>query len=271
VARTNHPDPPLQPDSLGLALDTASFVPFYEQIAEQIRALVKEGHLREGRTFCSEGEIAASLHVSKMPVRHAFQKLRSEGLLIIAKGKRPVVGSGRVPWDFQQLRGFSEEMRRRGLVPSAKILALDIEDPDPETAQALKLAAGEKAYRLRRLRFVNRKPVAVVTSHLPVRIFLGIDKQNLEKQSLYNIFENVYRRKLHWAEEVIGAVTAEEEEARILQTSPGSALLLIKETTYDAQNVPIEYSVSMLRADRYTASVISVRRTNTPYPAQGSK
>src|ERR1039458_8762302 len=126
-----------------------------------------------------------------MPVRQAFQKLRSEGLLIMAKGKRPIIGSGRVPWDFQQLRGFSEEMRRRGLVPSAKVLALEIEEPDPETAQALKLAVDEKTYCLQRLRFVDKKPVAVVTSHLPVRLFSGIEKQDLAKQSLYHVFENV--------------------------------------------------------------------------------
>ena len=145
-------------------------------------------------------------------------------------------------------------------MPSAKVPALELEDPDPETAQALKLAANEKTYCLRRLRFVNKKPVAVVTSHLPVRLFSGIEKQDLAKQSLYHVFENVYRRKLHWAEEVIGAVTAGEEEARILQPSPESALLSIKETTYDVQGIPIEYSVSLLRADRYTASVVSVRQ-----------
>lgn len=248
-------------ESLGLVLDNASFVPYYEQIVDRVRNLIKDGVLHQGEVFCSEGEVARALGISKMPVRQAFQKLRSEGLLIMAKGKRPIVGSGHVPWDFQQLRGFSEEMRRRGLAPSAKVLALEIEEPDAETAQALKLAAGERTYCLRRLRFVNKKPVAVVTSHLPARLFSGIEKQDLAKQSLYHVFETVYRRKLQWAEEVIGAVTAGEEEARILQTSPGAALLSIQETTYDAQRVPIEYSVSLLRADRYTASVISVRKT----------
>jgi len=50
------------------------------------------------------------------------------------------------------------------------------------------------------------------------------------------------------------------EEASILQTSAGCALLIIKETTYDTQNVAIEYSLSLLRGDRYTASVISTRK-----------
>ncbi|MBI3477716.1 MAG: GntR family transcriptional regulator [Acidobacteria bacterium] len=250
----------LPAESLGLVLDGTSYVPYYEQIVDRVRTLVKDGALQEGQGFCSEGEIARELGISKMPVRQAFQKLRSEGLLIIAKGKRPIIGSGRVPWDFQQLRGFSEEMRRRGLVPSAKVLTLEIQPPDAETAQALKLSPEEKIYRLQRLRFVNKKPVAVVTSHLPVRLFHGLEKQDLARQSLYQVFENVYHRKLQWAEEVIGAITATEEHARILQTAPASALLLIKETTYDVQRVPIEYSVSLLRADRYTASVVSVRK-----------
>jgi DNA-binding GntR family transcriptional regulator len=55
-------------------------------------------------------------------------------------------------------------------------------------------------------------------------------------------------------------MNAGEGEARILDAEPGSPLLLIKETTYDDQDIAIEYSVSLLRGDRYTASVISVRK-----------
>jgi GntR family transcriptional regulator len=175
--------------SFGLILDTNSFVPYYQQIVDHVRELVEKRVLREGDGFFSEGEIARALGISKMPVRQAFQKLRAEGLLIVAKGKRPAIGSGRVPWNFQQLRGFSEEMRRRGLIPSARVLSMKVTEPELETAQALKLTLDEKVYALRRLRFVNAEPVAVVTSHLPVRIFTGIEKQDLEKQSLYQIFE----------------------------------------------------------------------------------
>ena len=249
-------------ERLGLTIDSHSFVPYYVQIVDHVRELITKNKLSQGQTFCSEGEIARALNISKMPVRQAFQKLRSEGLLVIAKGKRPIVGTGRVPWNFQQLRGFSEEMRRRGLHPSARLLSMGLEDPDLEVAQALKLTAGECVHRIRRLRSVNEEAVAVVTSYLPARIFVGIDKLDLEKQSLYAIFENTYKRTLQWAEEVIGAVIAGEEEAEILETSVGSALLIIKETTYDTQNVAIEYSLSLLRGDRYTASVVSVRKSD---------
>ncbi len=254
------PAKPAKNALLDFRVDMKSFVPYYQQIFEHVRTLVKRNKLKEGETFYSEGELARTLQISKMPVRQAFQKLRSEGLLLIAKGKRPVVSSGRVPWNFQQLRGFSEEMRRRGLVPSARLLGIQIEDPSLEVAQALKLTPKERVYCMRRLRLVNDEPVAVVTSYLPARIFAGIEKQDLENQSLYEIFEHRYKRKLQHAEESIGAVIAEEPHASILRTTVGSPLLIIRETAFDAQTVAIEYSISLLRGDRYTASVISVRR-----------
>jgi GntR family transcriptional regulator len=251
----------------GMVLNSESYVPYYQQIVEQIRGLVRSEKAKEGQTFCSESDLAQFLGISKMPVRQAYHKLRSEGLLVIAKGKRPVIGSGRVPWNFQELRGFSEEMRRRGLRPSARLLSSQIVAAEGEVAQALHLEDGESVYSIKRLRLVNGDPVAVVTSFLPAHIFPNIDKQNLEGRSLYAIFENVYKRKLHWAEENIGAVSAPEEEAKILETAPGSALLLIRETTYDSDRVAIEYSRSMLRGDRYTASVISVRNRTVPRAA----
>src|ERR1700730_18168546 len=165
VAQSPGPDSVTAHD-LNLVLDHHSFVPFYAQIVDHVRTLVTSNKLREGQVFCSEGDLARVLGISKMPVRQGFQKLRSEGLLVIAKGKRPVIGSGRVPWNFQQLRGFSEEMKRRGLVPSARLLSIEIEEPELEVAQALKLTPGERVYRARRLRFVNGEPVAVVTSFL---------------------------------------------------------------------------------------------------------
>ncbi len=245
---------------IGIGLDEASYVPYYEQIVEQIRNLVRTKRLTPGASFHSEGEISRALGISKMPVRQAFQKLRAEGFLIIQQGKRPIVGAERVPWDFQRLRGFSEEMLRRGLTPSARVLSLDQQVPETDVAVALKLMPTQTVYRLARLRYIDQQPVALVTSFLPAHLFPGIEGLDLATQSLYHIVERIYGRLLQRADEVIGAANAEPQEANVLQTSPGSALLVIKEVTYDVQQVPVEYSVSLLRGDRYTASVTSVRK-----------
>jgi GntR family transcriptional regulator len=241
-------------------IDSQSYVPYYQQIVDQVRALIKSEAVREGDVFHSEGEVATALGISKMPVRQAFQKLRSEGLLVIEKGRRPAIGSGQVPWNFQQLRGFTEEMKRRGLVPSAKVLSLKQIAAEADIAQALNLKIGDAVFALQRLRYVNGKPVALVTSFLPAALFPDLPQQNLSKSSLYLLFEKVYGRTLNWAEEEIGATAASEEQARKLDTVAGKPLLFVRETTYDMRRTAIEHSHSWLRADRYTATVISVRK-----------
>jgi len=156
-----------------LTIDSNSFTPYYQQITDQVRTLVRSGKLREGEVFLSEGEVASHLGISKMPVRQAFSTLRSEGLLIIKRGKKPIIGTEKVSWDFRQLRGFSEEMRRRGLKPSSKLLKLEKLGAEGEVAAALRLKQSEPVYRLRRLYYVSGEPVAVVTSHLPAGVGAG--------------------------------------------------------------------------------------------------
>ena len=70
---------------------------------------------------------------------------------------------------------LAHALRRRGLVPSAKLLSMSLQEPEMEVAQALKLTPGERVYCARRLRFVNGEPVAIVTSYLPARLFAGIE------------------------------------------------------------------------------------------------
>ena len=141
-------EPAIAANGTGMLLNNESYVPYYQQIVEQVRAMVRSEKVREGQTFCSESDLAQYLGTSKMPVRQAYQKLRSEGLLVIAKGKRPVIGSGRLPWNFQQLRGFSEEMHRRGLQPSARVLSNQLVGAEGEVAKALRLEDGKSVYRI---------------------------------------------------------------------------------------------------------------------------
>ncbi len=244
---------------VSLSLDSDSFTPFYQQLTDQIRELVRTGRLHEGDEFLSEGEVAKQLGISKMPVRQAFSTLRADGLLVIKRGKRPVVGSEKVSWDFRQLRGFSEEMTRRGLKPSSKLLKLERLGANKEVAQALKLKPAAPVFRLQRLYYVSDEPVAVVTSFLPAALFPDLERQAVDGQSLYHLFEKVYKRRLKWAEEEVSATVASKDDAAIMKTARGSPLLAIRETTYDTRQIPIEFSFSRLRADRYTATLKSVR------------
>ncbi len=245
-------------NGFSLSLDPTSFVPYYEQIAEQVRQLVGLKALKVGATFSSEGELARRLGISKMPVRQAFKALASQGLLVISKGKRPRIGDGRVPWDFHELQGFTEEMRRRGLRPSTKVLSIDLVKAPAEIVGVLKIGLHEPVYKVVRLRYVNNELVGFETSHLPARTFPELPKQDL--QSLYAVIEKVYHHKIERAEQKISAVAAGPEEAKALQTKLGTAILMMTEVTYDTLHNPLACSNSLFLGGRFITMTFSRRR-----------
>jgi len=242
-----------------LSLERGSYVPYYRQIRDQVEAMIKAGKLKPGQVIFSEGACATKLGVSKMTVRQAFQALRSEGLLIIEKGKRPVISTGRIQKDFQKLRGFTAEMTRRGLKPSSKVLQFERAAPDAATANLLRLWRNDEVYRIRRLRYADKEIVGLETILLPARMFPDLAKQDLENQSLYALMETRYAIAVEWSEEELEAIPAEKEDAKLLQISPGFPLFSMRRIVFAKDGIPVEYGHSLFRGDRYTASVISHR------------
>ena len=242
-----------------LSLERGSYLPYYRQIRDQMEALIKVGRLRPGQVIFSEGACAAKLGVSKMTVRQAFQTLRSEGLLIIEKGKRPMVSTGRIQKDFQKLRGFTAEMTRRGLKPSSKVLQIERVAPDTATANLLHLWRNDEVYCVRRLRYANEEIVGLETTLLPARMFPDLAKQDLENQSLYALMETRYAIAVEWSEEELEAIPAEKDDAKVLQVAPGFPLFSMRRIVFAKDDIPVEYGHSLFRGDRYTASVISHR------------
>jgi len=246
-------------ETLDLSLKRGSYVPYYRQIRDQIESMIKARKLRPGQTISSEGTCATQLGISKMTVRQAFQALRSEGLLIIEKGKRPIVSTGRLQKGFHRLRGFTEEMSRRGLKPSSKVLQIEKVVPDAPTANLLRLRHHEEVYRIRRLRFANQEVVGLETAILSARLCPELEKQDLENQSLYALMNTRYGVEVEWSEEELEAVPAGEDEAKLLQVSVGDPLFSIRRIAYAKDDAPVEFTHALFRGDRYSAKVLSRR------------
>jgi GntR family transcriptional regulator len=240
-------------------LNRSSFVPYYRQIVDQIRRLIQSSRVPIGQSLWSEGDVAKQLGVSKMTVRQAFHVLRAEGLLVVEKGKVPRAGLGHVVKNFQELRGFTEEMERRGVSVSTRLLGMSLILPDAETTRALGLPTAEQVYRIRRLRFADNQIVGVEKTFLPAYLFPKLAEQDLG-HSLYHVLETAYGVNLEYSEEVLEAVAAGSEEARLLKVKRGSPLFSMRRKVYSSGNQPIEWTHSLFRGDRYSARIISHRK-----------
>jgi GntR family transcriptional regulator len=116
-------------------------------------------------------------------------------------------------------------------------------EPPPAARDALQLGSSAAAVTVRRLRLVDGCPVVVQHSWLPCARFAGIDAEPLLNGSLYATLEHRYGVRIVRARQAFTAATAAGSEASLLGLAPGSPVLRITRTSYDASNRAIEFGM----------------------------
>lgn len=73
-------------------VDPESDRPLYKQVADVMRAAIRDGRLQPGETIPSERQMAQMLGVSQVPtIRSAYRILTAEGLVVSGRGRLPRV------------------------------------------------------------------------------------------------------------------------------------------------------------------------------------
>jgi GntR family transcriptional regulator len=85
-------------------LDSASGVPFYRQILDQILAGIATGALQRGERLPTVRALAVELAVNLNTVARAYKELEIRGVLATQQGSGTFVGSGEVSIDEVERR-----------------------------------------------------------------------------------------------------------------------------------------------------------------------
>jgi GntR family transcriptional regulator len=196
----------------------------------------------------SERELMATYDVSRATVRKAIDGLVADGLLTRIHGKGTFVARPRLESRLH-LASFSQDMRRRGLTPSTRLLAAELDEPPADVAKALDLAVDGQAWRVDRVRLADGQPIALENGWYPRALLPGLDRQDLGG-SLYELFNKVYDLGIDHAEQTLWGETADAVTARRLDAPVNTPLLVFRRVSYAASR-PVEYVVSRYRGDRY--------------------
>ena len=70
-----------------IILNNASMIPIYEQMVDQIKNQIIDGKLKETESLPSVRALAASLKISALTVKKAYDRLEEEGLTVTVHGK----------------------------------------------------------------------------------------------------------------------------------------------------------------------------------------
>ncbi len=226
-------------------------VPRYYQLQEIIRERIRNGEWAPGSLIPSERELCERYGISRMTARQAISGLESEGLLYREQGKGTFVGQLVIAQQLLQLTGFTEDMAARQSKSGARVLSADMWPADEETAERLRIRAGQPVYRLRRLRLADGAPLAIELTRIS---FIGCERllnYDLAQESLYHLLETVFDIPVLDADQELQADLATGDESTLLHVPIGSPVLRTSRVMSTRRNHPVEYATSVYRGDKY--------------------
>jgi GntR family transcriptional regulator len=230
-------------------LDRTRPEPLWHQVAEALRTRIADGRWRSGAQIPPEDVLCEAFGVSRITVRHAVQRLETEGLLRRDQGRGTFVRDARLVAGATGLTSFTQEIHRLGFKPGSRLLGASVEPAASDVARALDLEPGAMVHRIRRLRLGDDAPMGVQTAH--IRMDRAPDlRLTPDDESLYGVLRERHGITPREAAEVYRVDRASQGDAELLEIEPGSPVFIVERTTVDERG-PFEFTVSTMRGDRY--------------------
>jgi GntR family transcriptional regulator len=218
-------------------------IPLYYQLLQLVKGSIEQGDLKPGDSLPTEHEMMRKYKVSRATVRQAMLQLVNEGYLRRIKSKGTFVN--RIPEKSRfigSLKGFAQEMREKGVAFSTRVLDSRVLPAPHKVSEKLQIATGDSVFFLKRLRFVKDEPVLIVEGFVPAQLCPGIEREDFEGQSFYEVLEKKHGIVLHHGfREFEPVMPASGEEARLLRVSQKAPVLHIESVVYTRENLPVEY------------------------------
>jgi len=242
---------------LNLSIDRSSPVPLYHQVVQGIEAAIHTGLLKPGSRLDNEVDLAARLNLSRPTMRMAMDELVRSGLLVRKRGVGTQVVSSQVRRPLE-LSSLFDDLSNNGGKPTTEVLTFNHVEADGATREALHLPAGATAYHFTRLRKIGGNPLALMENWVRDDI-TEITADYLGSQGLYSILRNG-GVNFRLATQRMGAMVANEYQARLLETTVGSALVTMERTAVDDKGRNVETGRHVYRADSYSFEMTLVQR-----------
>ena len=211
-----------------------------EEARERVLDLLEA--LEVGRAIPSERLLTQELGVSRLTVRAALDELVRDGYLDRRHGSGTYVTEPKIAQPLT-LTSFSEDMRRRGMVPGSRTLELVTTSTGARLARRLDVSPEARLVRVKRLRLADNEPMAMEVLHIPEALVPGLSKSDLEDRSFYELLEERYGIVIVSGTQSIEPTVTSEEESEVL----GVPL----HTTVSESGRVVEFVRSIYRGDRY--------------------
>lgn len=242
-------------------INRRSPLPLYIQLKDILLQELDEGLYPPGSIFPPEMMLVDQYGLSRATVRQAIKDLEHEGYISRIQGKGTIVirEKSSLKRGLSQLTSFTEDMKAHGYETETKILTYEVTAAPYRIAELLQIPEQKPVIHINRLRVVNKIPVAINTSYVNLPDGASMTREDLERTvSLYTLFE-MKRIPLIESDKTIEAISATEEQAKLLGIPQGNPLLKVEGVVFTLNRQPLEHHVVISRSDMYKYSLHLLR------------
>ena len=227
--------------------------PKYCKLAEIIKKKINDGEYSLGEKILTEQKLMEKYGLSRDTVRKAINHLVKEKCLYKLQGSGTFVSEEFYSQSLLKFYSFTEEMIRRGKVPSSEIISFELVEADEKIQKKMSINS-TKVYKLIRLRLADKKPVMYETTYLNPDLLKNLSLKILTEKPLYDVIRKDYKINFDRAVEKFKAVIPTEDVLEKLKMSSLKACMELERYTY-SQNEVLEYTKSIARGDKLTFEI----------------
>ncbi len=206
--------------------------------------------LAVGDAIPSERQLGIDLGVSRLTVRAALDELVREGYLVRRRGAGTFVAEPKVAKGID-VSSFSDDMRRRGLVPASRTLDLRAVPAGARLGRMLHVSPAEPVLSIKRLRLADGEPMAIELLNVRASLVPGLTGEDLEQSSFYDLLGSRYNVEIVGGMQTVEPTVTNDEESAVLGVPLHSPALLFERVTRSVAGDVIEFTTSTYRGDRY--------------------
>jgi GntR family transcriptional regulator len=217
-------------------------------VRDQILTMLDE--LTVGDALPSERRLSTDLNVSRPTLRSVLDELVREGLLLRRHGSGTYVAEPKIALPLT-MTSFSEDMARRGMRPSSRVVSFETTSAGAKLGQRLHLSPVEEVWVITRLRLADDETMAIEWLHAPRRFLPDLRREDLAQQSFYELLRERRGIVIARGTQTIEPTVTSQEEADLLGVPVHSPAFLFERTTEGEGGEVVEFVRSVYRGDRY--------------------
>lgn len=223
--------------------DTPTALPIYMQISEFLIREIAAGRLVDGQRLAPERELAKSHGTTVRTLRKSLAELEKKGLLERIQGSGNYIRANHKAQSVYSM--FRLELTTGGGLPTADILDLAAV---AKPADLPAFGTADHGTRIRRLRFLNRVPIAVEEIWLDGDA--GVIRPEQMSDSLYRTYQMQFGLIIARAEDRVSIGHVPDWAPAGFALRPGTLTGYIERFSWADSPAPVEFSRTWFDTDK---------------------